>query len=81
MNFELIDCLFHFNTEPVTLVARNALGGLTNIETTQTALNARRPSPSQPWGDNEAKAVAEERLPEMLPDVANITVSLRQAIA
>jgi hypothetical protein len=75
MNFEITQVLYNVGAEAVTIVARNPLGGLTNFETTQTALNAKRLAPSGPWGDAECKAIVDEALPEKFPD-ASLTSSL-----
>lgn len=78
MQFKLRECLFRFNGEPVTLVLENPFGGLTNVDTTQSALDAKRADPSVPWGDDECIAIAEEQLPAKFPG-ADATVSLASA--
>lgn len=78
MNFELIEVSFRFNAEPVTIVATNPFGGLTNFNTTQSALDAKRVDTSAPWGDDECLVIVEEQLPDKFPGVES-TVSLAAA--
>lgn len=75
MNFDITQVTYCIGLEAVTIVAQNPLGGLTNFETTQTALNAKRADPSAPWGDAEVKAVVDDQLPVKFPG-ATLTSSL-----
>lgn len=81
MNFVITTISFDIGGEPVTIVTKNPFGGLTNFETTQTALDAERTDVSAPWGDTEVLAVLEQQLPARFPDLTGLTVALQESSA
>lgn len=79
MKFTIIQALYNIGEEPVTVVTQNPFGGLTNVATTQSDLDAARTDPTQPWGDDELLAVVAAKLPTQFPTIAGLTVVLYAA--
>lgn len=57
MQFIAQEVLYRIGQNAVTIVTQNELGGLTNVETTQAALQARAPAGAA-WSDAEVQAEA-----------------------
>ena len=55
MKFTAKEVLYRIGQDAVTIVLENELGGLTNVDSTQSALQARA-SAGIPWGDTEVVA-------------------------
>lgn len=83
MEFQLLEVLFGFNQQPVTLVCRDPLGGLQNVSTTLAAMQDMIDTQAMPLASgadvctatiSAFVAIATEDLNARFPQLGAITV-------